>query len=263
MWLKKIVFFFLLICISVSVYPQTQSVLYTAHRAGSMYAPENSYDALKNVLQKNVQRIEVDVRAGKDNMPFLLHNKKLNKTTNMKGRVRKYISSDLSSCMITGKDGMPSDSLPKLENVFGIVDGQSFLVLDIKQHYCRKCEFEKAVIEIIRKYNAYDWCMVQSFNDRALKCFRVNDTNVRLCKSFVYKPVFLPLDIDNTLRFRSLSFYDFADEFTVNHHFASGVLIRKMHKRNKKVHVWTLNSEDRTQKLIKRGVDGIISDIIY
>mgnify|MGYP002397652543 CR=1 FL=1 len=50
------------------------------------------------------------------------------------------------------------------------------------------------------------------------------------------------------------------DEVIVKHDYATRAIIDKVHDFGKELHVWTVNHEATIQKLIERGVDGIISD---
>jgi glycerophosphoryl diester phosphodiesterase len=54
--------------------------------------------------------------------------------------------------------------------------------------------------------------------------------------------------------------YDFVDEIIVQHKYATQALIDEVHKFGKELHVWTVNDPETIEKLIERGVDGIISD---
>lgn len=119
---------------------------------------------------------------------------------------------------------------------------------------------ERHIINIIKNKNAKDWCKVISFNDRAL--FRINklDNSIRLGKLFVGKHAHLPLSFDKGLNIRPLKKYAFVDEVIVKHDYATKAIIEKVHDFGKELHVWTVNNEATIQKLIERGVDGIISD---
>ena len=54
--------------------------------------------------------------------------------------------------------------------------------------------------------------------------------------------------------------YHFVDEIIVKHVYATKNIIEKVHDLGKELHVWTVNDIDTIEKLVDRGVDGIISD---
>ena len=56
-----------------------------------------------------------------------------------------------------------------------------------------------------------------------------------------------------------------ADAFQIpehheNYHLLTEEFIEKAHKKNIKIHVWTVNKREDMARLIKMGVDGIITD---
>ena len=51
------------------------------HRGAKDLAPENTIFSINEAIKYNLQFIEVDVKTTKDNIPFLLHDYLLNRTT--------------------------------------------------------------------------------------------------------------------------------------------------------------------------------------
>ncbi|MCB0410671.1 MAG: hypothetical protein KDD29_10660, partial [Flavobacteriales bacterium] len=76
----------------------------------------------------------------------------------------------------------------------------------------------------------------------------------------VGKHASLPLSFDKGLNFKPLHRYYFVDEIIVQHKYATQSIIDKVHEFGKELHVWTVNDPETIEVLIKRGVDGIISD---
>src|ERR671934_1125696 len=62
-----------------------------AHRGASAYAPENTFAAFERALALRADGIETDVRASKDGQLVLVHDERVDRTTDGEGRV-----SDLS-----------------------------------------------------------------------------------------------------------------------------------------------------------------------
>ena len=113
---------------------------------------------------------------------------------------------------------------------------------------------------MINKYDARNWCVIQSFDDNILDSVHAVDSTITLNKIFIAKLCFAPVIIDYTLRFRSLKNYSYVNEFSVNQYFAGRLLIKRVHKLGKKINAWTVNDDKRKQRLIKKGIDGIITD---
>ena len=76
-----------------------------AHRGLTSKAPENSIAALKLAMKGKFSGVEFDVRRSKDNKIYVIHDSKLDRTTNMKGRLDERTSKELKFCKL--KDGEP------------------------------------------------------------------------------------------------------------------------------------------------------------
>ena len=61
-----------------------------AHRGYSAKYPENTMAAFKAALKFNVDGIELDVHETKDGALVVIHDEKVNRTTNGKGYVKDY-----------------------------------------------------------------------------------------------------------------------------------------------------------------------------
>ena len=61
-----------------------------AHRGASKYAPENTLPAFNLAYEQKADGIETDVQLTKDNIPVLIHDDTVNRTTNGKGFVHEY-----------------------------------------------------------------------------------------------------------------------------------------------------------------------------
>lgn len=66
------------------------SPLLIAHRGLSAVAPENTLSAFKHAIRSKADMIEVDVRLTKDGTPVIIHDAKVDRTTNGKGKVKIF-----------------------------------------------------------------------------------------------------------------------------------------------------------------------------
>ena len=58
------------------------------HRGAAAHAPENTIEGIRFAAARGVTAVEVDVTLTKDGVPVLLHDQRLDRTTNGKGAVR-------------------------------------------------------------------------------------------------------------------------------------------------------------------------------
>lgn len=237
-------------------------LIITGHRGAGGLAPENTLASIQLALDLGVDRIEIDVQQTNDNVIIVLHDRTLRRTTDGFGFVKNLDYADLLkySAGIKFNKVYVDEKIPTLEQVIDLINGRVELVIETKYSYLYYPNIERHILNIIKNKNAFEWCKIISFNDRAL--FRVHKLNkqIRTGKLFVSKSPNLPLSYDTTINFKPLERYHFVDEIIVQHKYASQALIDKVHGFGKQLHVWTVNDSETIEKLINKGVDGIISD---
>ncbi len=237
-------------------------LIITGHRGAGGLAPENTLASIQLALDLGVDRIEIDVQQTNDNVIIVLHDRTLKRTTNGFGFIKSMNYADLLkySAGIKFNKVYAEEKIPTLEQVIDLINGKVELLIETKYSYLYYPNIERHILNVIKNKNAFGWCKIISFNDRAL--FRIHKLNkeVRVGKLFVGKSVNLPLSYDTTINFKPLDRYHFVDEIIVQHKYASKAFIDKVHQFGKELHVWTVNDSETIEKLIERGVDGIISD---
>lgn len=237
-------------------------LIVTGHRGAGGLAPENTLASIQLALDIGVDRIEIDVQQTKDNVIIVLHDRTLRRTTDGFGFVKSLDYAELKefSAGVKFNKVYSEEKIPTLEQVIDLINGKAELLIETKYSYLYYPNIERHILNILKNKNAFGWCKIISFNDRAL--FRIHKLNkeVRVGKLFVGKSATLPLSYDTTINFKPLERYHFVDEIIVQHKYASQAFIDKVHQFGKELHVWTVNDPETIEKLIERGVDGIISD---
>jgi len=237
-----------------------QEVMITAHRGASGHAPENTLSAVRKALETGVDRIEVDVQQTSDGVVVCMHDARLDRTTDRKGKVAKKTYAELKQVHAHGafpKD-FPNEPVPTLEQVFELMDGKTQLVIEIKAGHSTYPNIEDHVVDLIHRFKAGKWAVIHSFNDRVLHLVHQKYPDIRLQKLFVwYRGGFM---LDFRLHRAKLSDYDFCEGFGISRTAADRKLIEQIHSLGKQVHVWTVNDPEEMRRLIEMGVDGIISN---
>ena len=67
------------------------------HRGVKDIAPENTILGISKAIEHNLEWVEIDVKVSKDNIPFLLHDDLLDRTTSGKGYPYNYSLEDINS----------------------------------------------------------------------------------------------------------------------------------------------------------------------
>jgi glycerophosphoryl diester phosphodiesterase len=234
----------------------------TGHRGAAGLAPENTLVSVQKALDLGVHRVEVDVQQTKDGVVICMHDRTLNRTTNMQGEVRDFTWAELQTTKanVGFEVVYPETTIPTLEELFLVIDGKAEFVIEIKDGNAYYPGIEDKVAEVIQKYQAEKWALVHTFNDEALFYLHEKHPTIRLQKLFVSHTPSISMMLDFKLHTADLSDYFFVEAFSVHRSFITKAIVKDAHAMGKKVHVWTVNEPKEMKKLLKWGVDGIITD---
>lgn len=146
--MKKMLFstFLLSIIISstTSLYAQSVDLLkrleqkslhIVAHRGAHLAYPENSIAAIEEAIRLGASVVELDVRATKDGVLVLMHDKTVNRTTSGEGEVGKHTYAEIQKMYLRGAtDGEMSNLfIPTLQEALRICKGKIIVDLDFKE----------------------------------------------------------------------------------------------------------------------------------
>jgi len=113
--------------------PNSGSVLVAAHRSAHNGHPENSLSALKHAIEIGVDIAELDVKVTKDSVVVLMHDGKIDRTTNGKGDPENYTLAELKKFMLKMPDGTLTDeTIPTFEEFLNLAKGHIMVDIDIK-----------------------------------------------------------------------------------------------------------------------------------
>ena len=218
--------------------------------------PENSLSAIERSILLGVDAVEVDVRLSADGFVVLMHDRTVNRTTNGKGRVGNLSLEQLKGLsLLDAAGGVTGETVPTLAEVLELVGGRCHVLVDVKG--CNGRAIERAVADVVARYNACGWVAVQSFSDEVLGRFASLGVGFPLEKLFLFKLPFIPYIFDGGLRRLSFEKYCHVSSFNLHKGFVKSGLVERFHKAGRDVKVWTLRDGD---SLGAAGVDGVITD---
>ena len=96
------------------------------HRGAAGHAPENTLAAVEAGLALGVDLIEVDVQRTRDNALVIMHDKRVDRTTDGSGTV-----GDLTLAEISALDAGHGQRVPTLDEVLRAVSGRAGLMIEI------------------------------------------------------------------------------------------------------------------------------------
>ena len=129
--------------------PKETSQLFeiVCHRGAESFAPENTLTSVDLAFSQGFKFVEIDVRETLDGIPIVIHDARVNRTTNSTGKIK-----DLTYEQATRLDAgswfdkfFSGEKLPKLENVLTLAKGRGKVYIEIKEAK------PKTIIEIVEK----------------------------------------------------------------------------------------------------------------
>jgi glycerophosphoryl diester phosphodiesterase len=110
----------------------SREILVASHRATHNVYPENSLKAIQESIRLGVDIIEIDVKVSSDGIPFLMHDRTMDRTTTGKGDPEELTWEELQKLSIVNKGKKTSYKIPSLEEALELADGKIMVDLDLK-----------------------------------------------------------------------------------------------------------------------------------
>jgi len=153
-----------------------------AHRGFSGQAPENTMAAFRMALDlPHVTWMELDVHLSKDEVPVVIHDGTLDRTTNAKGRVIDYTAEELGRVDAGSRfDGkFSSEGIPTLDEVLVLADGRCTLNIELKGDDADYDRLAQRAVEAVRARGKEGEHVITSFREDILKAVRKVSPSIR------------------------------------------------------------------------------------
>lgn len=209
------------------------------------YEPENTILSFKKALELGVDAIELDVYACKTGELVVIHDDKVDRTSNGKGYVIEKTFDELRAL-----DAGKGEKIPTLSEVLDLVNRKVKVNIELKGVGTAKPVSELIKHFIDNKGWLLDDFIVSSFNHYELKEFGAMTPAVKIGALIVGIPI---------------GFAEFAEKlnaYSVNLcvEFINQEFVDDAHRRGMKVYVWTVNDADEIKRMKSLSVDGIFSN---
>lgn len=220
-----------------------ERLLIIAHRGASADAPENTIRAFQLALEQGADGIEFDVMLSADNIPVVIHDDTVDRTTNGVGTVKSMTVAQLQQL-----DAGNGETIPTLDQVLETFGRNWLLNIEIKLYGWFNKGCEKAIANIISKHNLADSVVVSSFDFRVMRRARrvmPAGTGLALLRddSYVYTHQL------------------FKGQFDHPHaKLVTTQSMNKAHATGQRVNVWTVDDSAEAQRLQALGVNALITN---
>lgn len=218
-----------------------------AHRGASgLVEIDNSVESFRKAIEIGADMVEFDVRRTKDGRFIAFHDPSLD---------GKEISS-LTYEEIQEITDHKGYKVLRVEDVVLLCEDKIGLDIELKEK-----GYEEEVIKLVKGHLDYDEFMMKSFSDKTVNSIHEYDPNVRTGLLLgIEEP-------ENKIRTRLSELFPKnrfnrcrADFVSPNYQLLKLFFLRRMKYSDIDVFVWTVNDPVRMNRLIKKGVEGIITD---
>ncbi len=152
-----------------------------AHRGCSQNYPENTLTSFEKAIQiKGLTGIELDIQLTKDGHMVVIHDEKVDRTTDGRGEVQNYTLSELKKLKINAGEGR-FEQVPTIDEVFDLLEKslKSGLKLNIelKNSIFSYAGMEKQIIDLVYKRGLQDSIVYSSFSALSIERIRQIDSS--------------------------------------------------------------------------------------
>lgn len=224
-----------------------------AHRGSSGVYPENTMEAFACALRHKADGIELDVQLTRDGEVVVIHDHRLERTTNGNGLVQQHKLAELRP-LDAGSWFHPrfhAARIPTLAEVFAFVKPTRLMViLELKNLLVAQPDLEEKVCHLIDEFELEDRVILSSFNFNSLR--KVKEQNDKLQTALLYIG-HLNEPWKTGLTYRTDQLHVPFDELTLS-------LVKESRKNGFSVIAWTVDQKKAVRRMLAMKVDGIITN---
>ena len=223
------------------------------HRGASADAPENTLPAFALALGQGADGIELDVQMTRDDELVVIHDETLERTTDGHGWVADHSLASLRSLDASaGWAGFGGTHIPLLAEVLELIkDSDAVANVELKTDTIRYHGIEERVLDVVAASGVGERVIFSSFNHYTLRNLRklgATQPMGALVSDRLFKPWRYLLTLEAEALHPSVG-------------AATAKPVRKCHERGQRVHVWTADKPKDINRLLRLGVDAIITNV--
>ena len=201
--------------------------------------------------------IELDVTLSRDRKVVVIHDPKLDRTTNGKGKVADFTLAQLKQ-LDAGSWFDPrfaDQRIPELSEVLDLVDGRIYVNIEIKSNTYEAHHppdaIEKQIIELLRQKKLLSASLISSFEGRFLEQIALMDDAPAL--AFISNRAAGSKTVQTCNRLNVFSWHP-------NKRIVTPEVVKRMHDAGIKVLPYTVNTQKDFARMMGMQVDGVITD---
>ncbi len=218
--------------------------LVIGHRGASHDAPENTLAAFGLALEQGAVGVELDVQLSADGWPVVIHDFKVDRTTDGTGVVSQMKLAELQA--LSAGEGQTISTLDEVFEAFG---PRLLYNIEIKEFRWRDSGLEAAVADQVQAHNLESKVLMSSFSPFA----------VRRCRRYFPRTIPVALIREDTWQ---QYLYLLADGEADHPHYSmvDEKYMAWASRRGYQVNVWTVDAPEEAHRLARLGVHSLITN---
>lgn len=225
-----------------------------AHRGYSALYPENTMKAFREAEKAGADGIELDVQMTKDGEIVVIHDEKVDRTTDGKGYVKDFTFNEirkLDAGRYKKKIFSQAEPIPSLAEVLEWMRSNRIICnIELKNGVIPYDGMEEKVISLIRSFNMADRVVLSSFNHYSIVyCYRLAP-EIETAPLFS-EGLFMPWIYAESIGAKSMH-----PKYTI----AKTELVKASEEYGIAVRPYTVNKEKEMHRLISAGCSAFITD---
>ncbi len=228
--------------------------LVIAHRGASLFAPENTMAAFELAVEAGAHAIELDVKISQDGEVIVMHDSTLDRTTNGTGAVRNHalkVLKNLDAGAHFSKH-FTGEQIPTLAEVFDELGEKLLINVELTNYATPFDKLPEKVVSLVVRRGIESSILLSSFNPIAL--IKVNKIAPEIQIGL------LVLGSSRRIVNRMMRKWLAYDCYNPEWDLVSQDVIEQERRAEHRVYAWTVNAPEDMLRLIRMGVNGIITD---
>lgn len=224
-----------------------------AHRGASGHAPENTLEAFGLAEKLGADGIELDVQFTRDREIVVIHDERIDRTSDGHGLVADMTLSELRQYNYNRT--VPEFShcdIPTLREVLEQVKPTTMVInIELKTGVNFYPGLEVATLELVKEYGMEDRVIYSSFNHESI--LRMKKIAPEAQCGFLYN-----IGIADVVEYVEKHAVEALHPGMVSIKYPG--FVEQCKEKNKKIHVWTVNSEHDLEQMRQYQVDAVITN---
>ena len=225
-----------------------------AHRGYSGCYPENTMLSFQKAVEAKTDEIELDVQLTKDHQVVVIHDERVDRTTDGVGNVRDYTLKEIQKLDASkaGNGQFSSQRIPSFEEYCEWASGQPVVTnIELKTGIVYYPDIEQKTIDILEQYQLVGKVMFSSFNHLSL----VNAKQI--CPEIPVGALVGKNGIVNAGFYCKKFGFEF---YHPSYEALDDEKVKEIHDHGILMNVWTVNGMCELEKLQRWGVRGVITN---